>query len=39
MQTYAVEVAFIDGTNVVIEVEAESIDEALEKAMPVGYRV
>ncbi len=39
MKEYSVEVEFIDGTKVVIEVEAESESEALEKAMPINLRV
>lgn len=39
MQTYEVEVKFIDGTTVTIEVEAENENEALDKAMPIGFRV
>lgn len=39
MKTFNVEVSFIDGTTVTIEVEAENIDEALDKAMPINFRV
>ncbi len=39
MKEYSVEVKFIDGTTVTIEVEANDEDEALDKATPIGYRV
>jgi hypothetical protein len=39
MQTYEVEVKFIDGTTVVIEVEAKNEDDALTKAMPISLRI
>ena len=39
MKEYSVEVEFIDGTKVVIEIEAENEQEALEKAMPINLRV
>lgn len=39
LKEYDVEVKFIDGTTVVIEVEAENEDEALEKAMPISLRI
>jgi hypothetical protein len=39
MQTYEVEVKFIDGTTVTIEVEAENENEALDKAMPISMRI
>lgn len=38
MKVFNVEVSFIDGTTVTIEVEAENEDEALEKAMPTNLR-
>lgn len=39
MKEYNVEVEFIDGTKVVIEVEAENEQEALDKAMPINLRI
>lgn len=39
METYEVELSFIDGTTVVIEIEADSEDDALNKAMPIGLRI
>lgn len=39
MKTFYVEVEFIDGTIVTIEVEAENETEALNKAMPINFKV
>lgn len=39
VKEYSVEVKFIDGTKVVIEVEAENEDEALDKAMPISLNL
>ena len=39
MEIYEVEVKFIDGTKVTIEVEAENESEALDKAMPIEIRI
>ncbi|CAM3732094.1 hypothetical protein MEZE111188_05700 [Mesobacillus zeae] len=39
MNEYDVEVKFIDGTTVIIKVEAKDEDEALEKAMPISLRL
>lgn len=39
METYEVELSFIDGTTIIIEEEAESEDDALNKAMPISLRI
>lgn len=39
METHNVEVRFIDGTKVIIEVEASNEEEALEKAMPISLNI
>jgi hypothetical protein len=39
MEYFNVEVEFIDGTKVVIEVKAETKEEALQKAMPINLRI
>lgn len=39
METYEVEVEFIDGTSVTIVVEAENEEDALRKAMPINLRI
>jgi hypothetical protein len=39
MKDYNVEVKFIDGTKVIVEVEAENEDEALDKAMPISLNI
>jgi hypothetical protein len=39
MKEYIVEVKFIDGTIVNIEVEAENDDDALNMAMPISLRL
>jgi hypothetical protein len=39
MKEYNIEVKFIDGTKVVIEVEAEDEHEALDKAMPIELNI
>lgn len=39
MKEYEILVEFIDGNTIVIEVEAENEEEALNKAMPINLRV
>jgi hypothetical protein len=39
MKEYNIEVKFIDGTKVIIEVEAENENEALDKAMPINLKI
>lgn len=36
---YEVEVKFIDGTTVIIEVEASNEEEALQQAMPISLKI
>ncbi|MGX1195871.1 hypothetical protein [Metabacillus sp. SLBN-84] len=37
--TFDIEVKFIDGSSVTIEVEADSPDDALNAAMPTEFRI
>lgn len=39
MKEYEVEVEFVDGTTVTIQVEAEDEEDALRKAMPINLMV
>ena len=39
MKTYEIEVKFIDGSKVVVEVEANDENEALDNAMPTNLRI
>jgi hypothetical protein len=39
MKEYDIEVKFIDGTKVIVEIEADSEEEALNNAMPVSFTI
>jgi hypothetical protein len=39
VKEFEVEVKFIDGSKVIVEVEAEDENEALDKAMPISLNI